>query len=84
LIDSLIRCETVLPLANTARCDIVLRFNEILIIHIVGVQMEHKEIKQLQAELVDRDKVIRAMKQQEAVYLAQTDSFKVRWKTSCK
>jgi len=46
--------------------------------------MKRNEIKQLQAKLVDRDKVIQAMKQQEAVYLAQTDSFKVRWKTSCK
>jgi len=28
--------------------------------------------------------MIQAMKQQEAVYLAQTDSFKVNWKMSCK
>jgi len=30
----------------------------------------------LQAKLVDRDKVIQAMKQQEAVYIAQTDNLK--------
>ena len=46
--------------------------------------MKLNEIKQLEAKFVDRDKVIRAMKQQEAVYLAQTDSFKVNWETSCK
>jgi len=46
--------------------------------------MKRNEIKQLQAKLEDRDKVIQAMKQQEAVYLVQTDNFKVSWKTSCK
>jgi len=46
--------------------------------------MKRNEIKQLQAKLEDREKVIQAMKQQEAVYLAQTDSFKVSWKTSHK
>ena len=45
--------------------------------------MKRNEIKQLQAKLVDRDKVNQAMKQQEAVYFAQTDNFKVNWKTSC-
>ena len=45
--------------------------------------MKHNEIKQLQAKVVVRDKVIEAMKQQEAVYIAQTDNFKVNWKTSC-
>ena len=39
--------------------------------------MKRNEIKQLQAKLVDRDKVIQAMEQQEAVYHAQTDNFKV-------
>ena len=42
------------------------------------------KLKQLQAKLVDRDRVIQAMKQQEAVYLAQTDSIKVSWEMSCK
>ena len=46
--------------------------------------MKRNEIKQLQTKLVERDKVIQAMKQQEAVYLAQADNFKVSWKTSCK
>jgi hypothetical protein len=46
--------------------------------------MKRNEIKQLQAKLVERDKVMQAMKQQEAFYLAQTDNFKVSWKTSCK
>ena len=45
--------------------------------------MKCNEIKQLKAKLVDRDKVIQAMKQQEAVYIAQTDNFKVNWKMSC-
>ena len=43
--------------------------------------MKRNEIKQLQAKLVDRDKVIQAMKQQEAVYLAQADNLKVSWKS---
>jgi len=38
----------------------------------------------MQAKLVDRDKAIQAMKQQEDVYLAQYDNFKVNSKTSCK
>ena len=46
--------------------------------------MKRDEVKQLQAQLEERDEVIQAMKQQEAAYLAQTDSFKVSWKTSCK
>ena len=33
---------------------------------------------------MDRDKAIQAMKQQEDVYLAQYDNFKVNSKTSCK
>jgi hypothetical protein len=41
--------------------------------------MKRDEIQQLQAQLRDRDKVIQTMKQQEAVYLAQTDNFKVSW-----
>ena len=45
--------------------------------------MKRNEIKQLQAKLVYRDKVIQAMKQEEAVYLAQTDNLKVNWETSC-
>ena len=84
LTDILIRCETLLPLANTARCIVVLKFHEILILSISDVQMKHNEIRQLQVKLVDRDKVIQTMKQQEAVYLAQTDNFEVSWKTSCK
>jgi len=32
LTDNLIRCETLLPLDNPAKCDIVLKFNEILIL----------------------------------------------------
>jgi hypothetical protein len=46
--------------------------------------MKGNEIKQLQANLVDRDKVIQTMKEQEATYLAQADNFKVSWKTLCK
>jgi hypothetical protein len=46
--------------------------------------MKDNEIKQLQAKLVDREKMIQTMKQQEAVYLAQADNVKVSWKTSCK
>ena len=38
----------------------------------------------MKSKLVDRDKVIQAMKQQGAVYLAQTDISKVSWKTSYK
>ena len=48
------------------------------------MQVKHNEIKQLQAKLVERDKMIQAMKQQEYVYLAQTDNLKVNSKTSCK
>jgi len=46
--------------------------------------MKRNEIKQLQAKLADRDKVIQAMEQQEAVYLAQTVNFEVSFKMSCK
>jgi hypothetical protein len=46
--------------------------------------MKRNEVKELQVQLEDRDEVIQAMKQQEAAYLAQTDSFKVSWKTYCK
>jgi hypothetical protein len=46
--------------------------------------MKCNEIKQLQAKLVGRDRVIQGMKQQEAVDVAQTDSFKVSWKAACK
>jgi hypothetical protein len=41
--------------------------------------MKREEIKQLKAQLLDRDKVIQKMREQEAAYLAQADSFKVGW-----
>jgi hypothetical protein len=71
---------TLPPLEKPARFDIVLRFHEVLILSIEVLQMKRNEIKQLHSQLLDRDNVIQTMKQQEAVYLAQTDNFKVSWK----
>jgi hypothetical protein len=39
--------------------------------------MKREEIKQLKAQLLDRDKVIKKMREQEVAYLAQADNFKV-------
>lgn len=49
------------------------------ILCILGLRMKREEIKQLKAQLLDRDKVIQKMREQEAAYLAQADSFKVGW-----
>jgi hypothetical protein len=39
--------------------------------------MKRDEIKRLKAQILDRDKVIQTMRDQEAAYLAQANSFKV-------
>jgi hypothetical protein len=39
--------------------------------------MKREEIRKLKAQLLDRDKVIKKMREQEAAYLAKVDSFKV-------
>jgi hypothetical protein len=39
--------------------------------------MKRDEIKRLKAQLLERDKVIQMMRDQEAAYLAQADNFKV-------
>jgi hypothetical protein len=39
--------------------------------------MKREEIKRVKAHLLDRDKVIQKMREQEAAYLAQAENFKV-------
>lgn len=53
------------------------RFVKNHILCILGLQMKREEIRKLKAQLLDRDKVIKKMREQEAAYLAKVDSFKV-------
>ncbi|XP_021928465.1 centrosomal protein of 152 kDa-like isoform X2 [Zootermopsis nevadensis] len=43
---------------------------------LAGLCMKREQIMKLKAQLLDRDKVIKKMREQEAAYLVQTDNFK--------
>jgi hypothetical protein len=53
------------------------KFGEEPMLCVLGLRMKRDEIKRLKAQLLDRDKVIQVMRDQEAAYLAQAESFKV-------
>ncbi|XP_023701619.1 centrosomal protein of 152 kDa isoform X3 [Cryptotermes secundus] len=57
--------------------DLNIRLRDELQRCLAGLRMKRDEIKRLKAQLLDRDKVIQTMRDQEAAYLAQADSFKV-------
>jgi hypothetical protein len=64
--------QPILPMRRSVKCHIVMNVHLVL-----GLRMKRDELKQLKAQLLERDKVIQVMRDQETAYLAQADNFKV-------